>query len=184
MAFDNHYQQIEPLVVTWPSDGCRDIGLIRGVILPTWDANTISGSDKWILQLICWIKIHMYHESFIFLNMPKYKQNEIKAAPLVLTMGNDLIAVNIVNHFEAVQCSAVWADTCIILLLHVSHHSSVLLFWRCPHGQSLSWFRLRWLSMSSARPKQPMQPPLTGVWNFWQQFSFRSFVCKPQFFKD
>ena len=36
VAFDNHYQQIEPLVVTWPSDGCRDISyLIRGVILPT-----------------------------------------------------------------------------------------------------------------------------------------------------
>ena len=180
MAFDNHYQQIEPLLVTWPSDGCRDIGLIRGVILPTWDANTISGSDKWILQLICWIKIHMYHESFIFLNMPKYRQNEIKAAPLVLTMGNDLIAVNIVNHFEAVQCSAVWADTCIILLLHVSHHSSVLLFWRCPHGQSLSWVRLRWLSMSSARL---IEPPLTGVWQLLTTIFFQIIFMQASVFQ-
>ena len=79
-----------------------------------------------------------------------------KPPPCFWQLDNDLIAVNIVNHFDTVQCS-VWADMCTILLLHVSHHSSVLLFWRCPRGQSLSRFRLRWLSMSSARL---IEPPL------------------------
>ena len=153
MAFDNHYQWIEPLVVTWPSDGCRDIGLIWSAAwffpreMQTPFPARISGSYSYYVALeskyiyVSWI---MYISKCAKIQT-KRNQSRPPAFDNWITISL-LWTSSIILTQCSVHCS-VWADTCII---HVSHHSSVLLFWRCPHGQSLSWFRLRWLS-SAAR---------------------------------